>query len=399
VDFAKVLRAMKAVILAGGKGTRIRPLSQTTPKPMIPIIHKPVMEFLVELLRQHGFGQIMVSVSYLAKEIEHYFRDGSRFGVEMAYSFEGYHVDGRVIPEGLGAAGGLKKIEQQYRFFDDTFAVVCGDGIVDVDFTRALTFHRRVGAAATMLLKEVPREEVGRYGVVRTDAAGRIVEFVEKPDPAAAASTIVNTGIYLFEPSVLDEIPPGRHVDIAMEFFPRLIERGVPFYGLELPFCWIDVGRIADYWRATRMLLNGELSFTQVTGRELAPGVWAGINVAVDLAACDVRGPVVIGSSTKIEPGATVVGPAVIGRNSVIEAGARVESCIIGDYTRISGFAHLSEKIVSGRFCVDFQGRTLDLMSSGYAFLVDDARERRCWTEDQRALIDFLRAQALPQAG
>src|SRR6187402_1177105 len=133
---------MKAVILAGGKGTRIRPLSETMPKPMIPIVNKPVMEFLVELLRQHGFDQIMVSTSYLAKDIEHYFRDGSRFGVEIAYSFEGYHAGGRIVAEGLGAAGGLKKIQDRFGFFDDTFAVVCGDAIIDVDFTEAVKFHR-----------------------------------------------------------------------------------------------------------------------------------------------------------------------------------------------------------------------------------------------------------------
>src|SRR3979490_1572984 len=139
---------MKAVILAGGQGTRIRPLSETTPKPMIPIVNKPVMEFLVELLRRHGFDQIMISTSYLAKDIEHYFRDGARFGVEIAYSFEGYHADGRPVTEGLGAAGGLKKIQQQSCFFDDTFLVVCGDAIIDLDFTKALAFHRRKQSVA-----------------------------------------------------------------------------------------------------------------------------------------------------------------------------------------------------------------------------------------------------------
>src|SRR5437773_7513985 len=159
---------MKAVILAAGMGTRIRPLSDTVPKPMIPIVNRPVMEFMVNLLRQHGFNQIVISTSYLAHDIEHYFRDGSRFGVQIAYSFEGYHADGHVVPEGLGAAGGLKKIQEQFGFFDDTFVVVCGDIIVDVDFTKALAFHREKNAIATMLLKELPRSDVGRYGVVET---------------------------------------------------------------------------------------------------------------------------------------------------------------------------------------------------------------------------------------
>jgi mannose-1-phosphate guanylyltransferase len=385
---------MKAVILAAGKGTRIRPLSDTVPKPMIPIINKPLMEFLIDLLRQHGFDEIMISTSYLASDIEHYFRDGSRFGVQIAYCFEGYHKDGFVVAEGLGAAGGLKKIQDQFGFFDDTFAVVSGDAIVDVDFTRALAFHREKGSAATMLLKELPREEVGRYGVVETAPDGRILRFQEKPDPADAISTTVSSGIYLFEPSVLDHIPSGRPFDIALEFFPLLTERQVPFYGLALPFTWIDIGRTPDYWRATQMILRGEVNFLQIARRQIAPEVWAGINLAVNLDRVDIRGPVSIGSSTKIEDGATIIGPTVIGRNCVIEAGARINACVVGDYTRVSGLADVSEKIITGRFCVDRLGRAVDLAGAGYSFVVDDVRERRHWSEDQQNLIDFLRAQA-----
>jgi mannose-1-phosphate guanylyltransferase len=209
-----------------------------------------------------------------------------------------------------------------------------------------------------------------------------------------AVSTSVNTGIYLFEPSVLEYIPANQPFDIAWEFFPLLVKNQLPFYGLTLPFTWIDIGRVSDYWRATRMVLNGELNFVEMSGREIAPRVWSGINVAVDLSRADIRGPVSIGASTRIEPGATIVGPVVIGRNSVVESGARVESCVIGDYTRISGFANLSEKIINGRFCVDREGVSIDLSGAGYAFVVDDVRERRLWTEDQQILIDFLRSQA-----
>lgn len=385
---------MKAVILAAGKGTRIRPLTETMPKPMIPVINKPVMEFMVDLLRQHGFKEIVISTSYLAADIENYFRDGSRFGVDIAYCFEGYHADGRTVPEGLGAAGGLKKIQRESGFFDGTFAVVCGDVIVDLDLTRALAFHRRKKAAATMVLKDLPRKDVGRYGVVRTARDGRILKFEEKPSPDIAISTTVNTGIYLFEPVVLDCIPDDQPFDIAWEFFPQIIERGLPFYGLTLPFTWIDVGNIPDFWRATQLMLSGDFDFVEIPGREIAPGIWAGINVALDLDKVEIRGPVSIGSSTAIKPGATIIGPTVIGRNCVVESGAHLESCVVGDYTRVSGFAQLTERIVSGRFCVDRHGRTVELVGEGYAFVVDDARERRTWTDDQQALIDFLRERA-----
>ena len=384
---------MKAVILAAGRGTRIRPLSESTPKPMIPIIDKPVMEFMINLLRKHGFTEIVISTSYLAHDIEHYFRDGARFGVQIAYSFEGYYADGRPVPEGLGAAGGLKKIQQQSGFFDDTFAVVCGDTIIDLDFTRALRYHREKRAAATMLLKNLPRKDVGRYGVVQTSSTGRILRFEEKPAPEVAVSTTVNTGIYLFEPSVLDFIPEDQPCDIAWEFFPRLVEHKVDFYGLTLPFTWIDIGRVSDFWRATTMVLNGELDFVEMSGREIAPHVWAGINVSIDLSNVMIQGPVSIGACTRVEPGATIVGPAVIGRNSVIESGAFVGSSVVGDYTRISGFAHLFEKIVNGRFCVDCGGSPIDLAGAGCTFVVDDVREQRYWTDEQRTLIEFLRAE------
>jgi mannose-1-phosphate guanylyltransferase len=246
-----------------------------------------------------------------------------------------------------------------------------------------------------MLVREMPRADISKYGVVEMDDAGRILQFQEKPSPDEALSTTINAGVYLFEPEVLGHIPSGRPFDIAVEFFPALVRAGVPFYGLALPCTWIDIGGISDYWRATRMILNGDVKFIQMSGREIAPNVWAGINLAVDLNHVNIQGPVSIGSSTRIEHGATIIGPTVIGRNSIVESGARVESCIVGDYTRISGFAELRDKIISGSFCVDRNGHNVELAQAGYTFVVDDVRERRSWTEDQHALMNFLRSEAL----
>ena len=383
---------MKAMILAGGKGTRVRPLTDTVPKPMIPIISKPLMEFLIDLLRQHSFDKIIVSTSYLADTIEAYFREGSRFGVQIGYSFEGYHADGRSVPEGLGSAGGLKKIQAFSGFFDDTFAVVCGDAIIDLDLTAALAFHRERKAIATIVLKDLPREQVCSYGVVKTAEDGRIVQFQEKPSAADAVSTTINTGIYFFEPEIFDHIPADTRFDIGGDLFPLLAAKALPFYGVALPFSWIDIGNTPDYWQATQMILRGEFK-VEMPGHELAPGIWGGINLAVDLATTDIRGPVYIGSSTSIAPGATVIGPTVIGRNCVIEAGATIEACVVDDYTRVSGFAEIHEKIVSGRFCVDRLGTNVELASTGYGFIVDDARERRQWSGDDQILMEFLASQ------
>lgn len=387
---------MKAAILAGGKGTRVRPITATIPKPMIPIINKPVMEFLVDLLRGHGVDQILVTTSYLASDIENYFRDGSRFGVQIGYSFEGYYHDGSVVPEGLGSAGGLRKIQDFSGFFDETFVVLCGDAIIDLDVTRAIELHRRNGALATIVLKDVPLDAVSRYGVVKTAPDGRILEFQEKPAPDQAISTLANTGIYIFEPSVLELVPRGRSCDIGFELFPLLAEKQLPFYGVTLPFSWIDIGCTADYWQATQMILRGEFRI-DMPGREIAPSVWGGINLEVDLDQVSIQGPVYLGSSSRIEPGAVITGPSVIGRNCVVESGARVDACIVGDYTRVSGFADIREKILSGRFCVDRFGTEVDLASNGYAFVIDDARERRAWTAEQQILIEFLRSPEFHQ--
>jgi mannose-1-phosphate guanylyltransferase len=370
----------------------VRPLTDTVPKPMIPIINKPVMEFLIDLLRQHGFDQIVISTSYLASEIENYFREGSRFGVQIAYSYEGYESHGTLVPQGWGSAGGLKKIQDFSGFFDGTFVVLCGDAIIDLDLTEAVAFHRSRSAMATIVLKDVPREDVSKYGVVQTAADGRITGFQEKPKPEEAISSTINTGIYLFEPEAIDLIPSGVPFDFGSQLFPLLVERQLPFFGAPLPFTWIDIGRTSDYWHATQMILSEKMDFIQMPGRELAPGSWGGLNLAMDLDTVELRGPLYIGSSTAVQPGATLIGPSVVGRNCVIESGARVTASIIGDYTRISGLADVSEKIISGRFCVDRAGNAVDLASSGYAFIVNDSRERRRrWTADQQLLIEFLK--------
>jgi mannose-1-phosphate guanylyltransferase len=312
--------------------------------------------------------------------------------VQIGYSFEGHYADGLPILEGLGSAGGLKKIQDFSGFFDDTFAVLCGDAMLDLDLTRALAFHRDRKAIATIVLKDVPREDVGKYGVVRTEPDGRIVQFQEKPAPEEAVSTTINTGIYFFEPEVIDYIPAGKPFDIGGHLFPMLADRGLGFYGVALPFSWLDIGRTPDYWQATQMILRGEFKI-EMPGRELAPGIWGGINLALDLKTADIRPPVYIGSCTMIEPGATVIGPTVIGRNCLIQTGARIDACVVGDYTRVSGFAGLHEKIVNGRFCVDRYGNNVELAKTGYAFVVDDAREQREWTEEDRILMNFLTSQ------
>jgi mannose-1-phosphate guanylyltransferase len=370
---------MKAMILAAGKGTRVQPITHTIPKPMIPILQKPVMEFLVELLRSHGFDQIMVNVSHLAHHIENYFRDGQRFGVDIAYSFEGSIVEGQLMGQALGSAGGMRRIQDFYPFFDDTFVVLCGDALIDLDLTQAVAYHRERGAIATVITKTVPLEEVSSYGVVVTDPTGRVITFQEKPAQADALSNQINTGIYLFEPEVLDYIPSGVAFDIGSELFPKLVEMNAPFYGCPMEFQWVDIGKVPDYWEAIRSVLRGEVRNVAIPGHEIKPGVYTGLNVAANWDRIEVQGPVYIGGMTAIEDGAKIIGPAMIGPNCRICGGATVDNSVIFEYSRLGPDVRLVDKLVFGRYCVDKTGAAIDVQAASLDWLITDARQDSPW--------------------
>ena len=383
---------MKAMILAAGKGTRVRPITHTIPKPMIPILQKPVMEFLLELLREHGFTEIMVNVSHLAEEIENYFRDGQRFGVEIAYSFEGRIEDGELIGDAMGSAGGLKKIQTFQRFFDDTFVVLCGDALIDLDLSEAVRRHKAKGAMASLITKRVPREQVSSYGVVVTDDDGRVRSFQEKPAVDEAASDMINTGIYIFEPEVLDYVPAGVPFDIGSDLFPRLVADGAAFYALPMEFEWVDIGKVPDYWQAIRSVLQGDVRQVQIPGKEVRPGIYAGLNVAANWDKIKVEGPIYVGGMTRIEDGATIIGPAMIGPSCHICEGATIDNSIIFDYSRIGPGVRLVEKLVFGRYCVDRNGDHFDLQEAALDWLITDVRRQDhiAPSPQQKALAELL---------
>jgi mannose-1-phosphate guanylyltransferase len=377
---------MKAMVLAAGKGTRVQPVTNLVPKPMIPLLGRPVMESIVRHLRNCGFDQIMVNTSHLASQIEDYFGDGSNFGVEMAYSFEGLLTGGRLEGQAVGSAGGMKRIQDFSGFFDDTFVVLCGDALIDVDLRAAVQFHRERGAIATIILRDVPRAEVFRYGVVATDPNGRITQFQEKPAVEKAVSTTINTGIYLFEPSVFEYIPAGVPFDVGGELFPALVAAGAPMFGVRLPFDWLDIGCIPDYWDATRLALTGGIPGYPIPGREVMPGVHVGLNVGWNPDRVTVRAPVVIGGSTYIGDGAVIQGPTVIGSGCYIEPGAVIRECILANYTRVASVARLDRVLIFGANCINPDGSYLDMEEARLGWVVDDARKRQVFSEDELEL-------------
>ncbi len=348
---------MKAMILAAGQGTRLRPLSYDLPKPMIPVLGKPVMAYLVEHLARHGVTDIMVNVSHLHEKIEEYFGDGQRFGVQIGYSFEGYtDANGETVPVPLGSAGGMKKIQQTGGFFDETTLVLCGDAIIDLDLGAALEEHRSKGAIASVIAKEVPWSKVSSYGIVVADEQGRVASFQEKPSPIRAKSNLASTGIYLMEPEVLDLIPPGTKFDIGSDLFPLLVKQCFPFFAQRRGYNWIDIGSVSDYWQVLQGVLAGDVAQMDMPGTQIAEGLWVGLNTSIDWQGSTIEGPVFIGSGTRIEAGVTIIGPSWIGHGSHLCRGARLERCVLFEYTRILPGVSLHEMIVFKEYCVDRSG-------------------------------------------
>jgi len=349
----------KGMILAAGQGTRVRPLTLDLPKPMVPILGKPVMEYLIEHLARHGITEIMVNVAWHHQKIEEYFGDGRRWGVQIGYSYEGIRDHGDILPHPMGSAGGMRRIQDFSGFFDQTTLVLCGDALIDLDITAALAEHKAKGAIASVVALDVPLADVQSYGIVVTAPDGRIESFQEKPKPEQAKSTLASTGIYIFEPEVLALIPPAQVYDIGSQLFPQLVEQELPFFAQNRPFNWIDIGRVSDYWSVLQRVLSGEVAEMKMPGRQIKPGIWVGLNTCIAWGKVKIEGPVYIGSSARIEPGASIVGPAWIGHGSHIRTGAKVVRSILFEYTRIAADMRFYEMIVSPDYCVDRHGDTL----------------------------------------
>jgi mannose-1-phosphate guanylyltransferase len=367
---------MKAMILAAGKGTRVRPLTYELPKPMIPILGKPVMAYLIEHLAKHQVNEVMVNVSYLHEKIQQYFGDGHRFGIEIGYSFEGDISNGKIIPSPVGSAGGMRKIQDFGQFFNETTIVICGDAIIDLDITAAVAEHRKKGALVSLVAKEVPMDKVSGYGIVVTDDDGKIVSFQEKPSQSEARSNLASTGIYIFEPEALNLIPSGSTFDIGSDLFPLLVDKNLPFYAINHHFNWIDIGLVSDYWEVMQQVMRGEVPSMNMPGKQVKPGIWVGLNVRVDWENTKIQGPVYIGSGTRIDKGAEIIGPTWISEGCHVQRGGKVIRSVLFEYTRVGQDYSFDEMIVCGEYCVDRHGRMMHVDDDTCDLIWSDAREK-----------------------
>jgi mannose-1-phosphate guanylyltransferase/mannose-1-phosphate guanylyltransferase/phosphomannomutase len=297
---------MKAMVLAAGLGTRLRPVTHAIPKPMVPVLNRPVMEHSVRLLARHGFEQAIANVFWFPETIEGHFGDGSQLGLELSYSHE---------ERLLGTAGGVRNAAE---FLGDSFLVVAGDALTDIDFTAMREFHESHDGLVTLATKRVA--DTDQFGVVIAGEDGRVQGFQEKPDPAEALSDLANTCIYMFRSEVFEHFPdpgtsraagpedPPEFADWAMDVFPALLENDIPFYSHEIDAYWNDIGNLEELRQGNVDALRGEVS-VEPGAPQVGEGVWSGS----PLEGAEVDAPALVGEGVELGEGARIAGPAVIG--------------------------------------------------------------------------------------
>jgi mannose-1-phosphate guanylyltransferase / phosphomannomutase len=321
---------VKAVVMAGGEGSRLRPLTSTRPKPLVPVAGRPIMEHILLLLRRHHMREVVATVQYLGASIRNYFGDGSDSGVSLSYSVE---------DSPLGTAGSVRLAEDQLK---DTFLVISGDALTDIDLTAAVRFHRQRKSMATIVLKPVPNPL--EYGVVVVDDAGAVQRFLEKPSWGEVFSDLANTGIYILEPEVFNYFKAGEVTDWSADVFPRLLKEGEPIHGWVADGYWEDVGSHASYLKANFDCLEGKVA-VEIPGVRTGDSVWIAEDAQVSPDA-RIEGPALIGSAARLLPGVWINGPAVIGDDTTIDTGTKISNSIIWNHVYVGENCRLRGAVV-----------------------------------------------------
>jgi NDP-sugar pyrophosphorylase family protein len=329
---------MRAMIMAAGKGTRLRPITDLVPKPMAPIVSRPALYHILRLLNRHGVDEVVINLHHLADTITDYFGDGAWMGLNITYSFE---------EELLGTAGGVKNNESFLS--GGTFLVVSGDALTDFDLTGLVAAHRRRGSVATLAVKEVA--DPSHYGVVVANEDDRVVGFQEKPRIEEARSRMCNCGIYVFEPQIFDYILPGQFDDFGSRVFPDLLRQGVPFHIWEGNSYWSDVGNLGEYIRGNHEALTGGVE-VEIPGREVRPEVWIGERSTVP-PSVRIEAPVFVGSGCRVGENVIIEGPSIVGDECVLEEGSHVVRGLVLPGSRVLAGSLLVEGVLGQRVEAD----------------------------------------------
>lgn len=333
---------MKAIILVGGQGTRLRPLTNSTPKPLLPLLNRPFLDHVLFLLKTHGISDIILALGYRSESFEPAYGDGSHLGVKLTYAKEDKPLD---------TGWAIKNVE---RYLDkgETFLVFNGDILTDLDLSDMVRFHRENGSLCTISL--TPVEDVSSYGVVEVDDAGAVQRFLEKPKPGVTTSNWISAGTYVMEtevldylpePRLLDEIPPGRPYSVEYGLFPKLLEEGRPFYGYRSGAYWLDMGTPERYLQAQDDLLAGRLKYAlEPEGEQVQPGVWAGEGTFID-AGARLSGPIILGKNCRLRADSALTGPLALGDGCDVGEEAEVENMIAFNEVSFGAHSHSSASL------------------------------------------------------
>jgi mannose-1-phosphate guanylyltransferase len=319
---------MQALILAGGEGTRLRPLTSTIPKPVVPLANRPHMAFMIDWLKRYGVGDVVLSCGFMAEGVRRVLGEGEGLGVRIRYVEE---------PTPLGTGGALRFAGD---LLDERFMMLNGDVLTDIDLSAELAQHEQTGARATIALIEV--EDPSAYGLVTLGADRSVTEFLEKPSADEVATNLINAGVYVLERSILDEMaPPGTNISIERDVFPSLVGRGL--YGFVAEGYWLDIGTPERYLQATFDILEGNVQ------TDLGVRLEDARRTLVDGASVDGRvvAPALVGEHSRIARGAIVGGRVALGRDVSVAAGAHMESSVVLDGATIGSGAHVSSSIIA----------------------------------------------------
>lgn len=323
---------LKAVILVGGEGTRLRPITFSNPKPMLPLLNRPFMENFVMWLKSHNIEDIIFSAGYLSKVFKDYFGDGRRFGVKITFVEE---------KEPLDTCGGVKNVERYLG--DDSFMVFNGDILSSLDLTGMIAFHKKKKADITISLTSV--EDPTAYGLVPVDKKGRVIKFLEKPRQDEIVTNLINAGMYVIEPHIMKLVPEGKKYSFERQLFPEVLEKGYKIFGYISDAYWLDVGTPRKYLKANRDILLKEIDF-EFPYEEVMENIYAGKGTVYSQSNF-ISGPIVIGEKTKIEKNAKILPLTVIGNNCFISAGTEISESVIFNNCRIGRGTHIKKAIIS----------------------------------------------------
>ncbi len=322
------------MLLGAGLGTRLQPITYELPKPMVPVLSRPVMDHILRLLAEHGFDRVVCNLHYFPEMMQEHYGDGSEFGVGLTFSYE---------ENLLGTAGGVRNVRD--FFGGETFLIISGDALTDIDLTTLWSRHRELGGIGTLSLKRV--DDPSQLGVVITSEDGRIQGFQEKPDPAEALSDLGSCGIYVFEPEIFDHFPERAFVDWAKDVFPVLLEQDVPLYGHEIGEYWNDVGSLEEYVQGNFDALTGKVRI-RVEGASVNGGLRVGESSTIDGQVL-MEPPVFVGEDCRIAADVRLTGPVVIGDRCTIGEGAVLRDAVVWPGTDVAPNAMLIGAIAGER--------------------------------------------------